>query len=52
MDLDGNVLGVVFAASTTEASRAYALTDQEVGPDEAAATGRSGPVDVGNRCAV
>ena len=46
------MLGVVFAASTTEASRAYALTDQEVAPDEKAADGRNGPVDVGNRCAV
>jgi uncharacterized membrane protein required for colicin V production len=52
VDLEGNVLGVVFAASTTEASRAYALTDQEVGPDEAAAAGRLNSVDVGNRCAV
>jgi S1-C subfamily serine protease len=52
VDLNGNVLGVVFAASTTEATRAYALTDQEVGPDEQAAAGRNGPVDVGNRCAV
>ncbi|HEY8812066.1 MAG TPA: MarP family serine protease, partial [Candidatus Dormibacteraeota bacterium] len=52
VDLNGNVLGVVFAASTTDATRAYALTDQEVGPDENAAAGRNGPVDVGNRCAV
>jgi S1-C subfamily serine protease len=52
VDLDGNVLGVVFAASTTSANRAYALTDQEVAPDEKAADGRTGAVDVGNRCAV
>jgi uncharacterized membrane protein required for colicin V production len=52
VDLNGNVLGVVFAASTTDATRAYALTDREVGPDETAAAGRNGPVEVGNRCAV
>jgi S1-C subfamily serine protease len=52
VDLDGNVLGVIFAASTTDATRAYALTDLAVAPDEQAAAGRSGPVDVGNRCAV
>ncbi len=52
VDLEGNVLGVVFAASTTEATRAYVLTDQEVNPDERAAAGKTGPTDVGNRCAV
>jgi len=52
VDLSGNVLGVVFAASTTDANRAYALTDQEVATDEKAADGRVGPADVGNRCAV
>jgi uncharacterized membrane protein required for colicin V production len=52
VDLDGNVLGVIFAASTTDATRAYALTDQEVSADENAAAGKNGPVDVGNRCAV
>jgi S1-C subfamily serine protease len=52
VDLNGNVLGVVFAASTSEATRAYVLTDQTVSPDENAAAGRSGAVDVGNRCAV
>jgi len=52
VDLEGNVLGVVFAASTNEATRAYALTDQEVTTDEKAADGKSGTADVGNRCAV
>ena len=52
VDLQGNVLGVVFAASTSDANRAYALTDQEVAADEQAAAGRSAPVDVGDRCAV
>jgi S1-C subfamily serine protease len=52
VDLQGNVLGVIFAASTSQADRAYALTDQEVAGDEQAAAGRTSPVDVGNRCAV
>jgi len=52
VDLDGNALGVIFAASTTDATRAYALTDQAVGGDERTAAGRTAAVDVGNRCAV
>lgn len=52
VDLNGNLIGVIFAASTSDERRAYALTDQEVGPDVAAAAGRTGPADVGNRCAV
>jgi S1-C subfamily serine protease len=52
VDLQGNVLGVVFAASTSDATRAYALTDQEVAADEQAAANRTAAVDVGNRCAV
>jgi S1-C subfamily serine protease len=52
VDLNGNVLGVVFAASTSDANRAYALTDQEVAGDEQAAAGKTAPVDTGNRCAV
>lgn len=52
VDLNGNVLGVVFAASTSDANRAYALTDQQVLADEQAAAGKTAPVDVGNRCAV
>ena len=52
VDLNGNVLGVVFAASTSEANRAYALTNQQLAGDEQAAQGRTAPVDTGNRCAV
>jgi S1-C subfamily serine protease len=52
VDLNGNVLGVVFAASTSDATRAYALTDDAVAGDEQAAAGRTNGVDVGNRCAV
>lgn len=52
VDLDGNVLGVVFAASTSDLTRAYALTDQEVVGDERLAAGRTSAVDVGSRCAV
>ena len=52
VDLNGNVLGVVFAASTSDETRAYALTDDAVAPDEQAAAGRTSAVDVGNRCAV
>lgn len=52
VDLEGRVMGVVFAASTSDERRAYALTNQEVATDEAAALGRTQAVDVGNRCAV
>ena len=52
IDLQGNVLGVVFAASTSDATRAYALTDATVAGDEQAAAGRTAAADVGNRCAV
>lgn len=52
VDLNGNVLGVVFAASTSEPDRAYALTAQEVAGSEKAAAGRTSAVDVGSRCAV
>jgi hypothetical protein len=52
VDLNGSVLGVVFAASTSDPTRAYALTDQQVATDEQAAAGRTAPVDTGPRCAV
>ena len=52
VDLNGNVLGVIFAASTSDATRAYALTDNQVAGDEQAGGGRTSAVDVGNRCAV
>ena len=52
VDLEGRVLGVVFAASTSDETRAYALTNREVAGDVAAASGHSQAVDVGNRCAL
>jgi len=52
VDLNGKVLGVVFAASTSDANRAYALTDEQVAADEQAGIGRTAGVDTGNRCAV
>ncbi|HSO94203.1 MAG TPA: MarP family serine protease [Candidatus Dormibacteraeota bacterium] len=47
VDQAGNVLGVIFAASTSQPGQAYALTDAEVEPDISAAAGRTGAVDVG-----
>ena len=47
VDLDGNVLGVIFAASTSQPGQAYALTDAEVQPDIDLAQGRTASVPVG-----
>ena len=47
VDLTGNVLGVIFAASTSQSGTAYALTDAEVQPDIDQAQGRTQPVAVG-----
>ena len=47
VDRAGAVLGVIFAASTSQPGQAYALTDAEVQPDIAAAQGRTQAVDVG-----
>jgi len=47
VDLNGNVLGVIFAASTSQSGQAYALTDDEVQPDIDQAQGRTQPVPVG-----
>jgi S1-C subfamily serine protease len=47
VDLNGNVIGVVFAASTSNTNQAYALTDDEVQPDIAAAQGQTRAVGVG-----
>src|SRR2546423_9766281 len=46
VDLNGNAIGVIFAASTSSPGQAYALTDAEVQPDIDQAEGRtsSGPV--------
>ena len=40
----GNVLGVVFANSTTNPAEGYALTDAEVAPDISSGVGRTAPV--------
>jgi S1-C subfamily serine protease len=47
VDIDGNVVGVIFAASTSQQGTAYALTDAEVQPDIDQAQGRTEPVPVG-----
>lgn len=47
VDLNGNVVGVIFAASTSNQGQAYALTNAEVQPDIAAAQGQTQPVAVG-----
>jgi len=52
VDLNGEVLGVIFAASTTQAQQAYALSNREVAPDIQGAVGREAAVDTGTRCAV
>jgi len=51
VDLDGSVVGVIFAASTSQPGNAYALTDAEVQPDIDQARGRTDPVAVGS-CAM
>ena len=46
VDLNGHVIGVVFAASTSHPGQGYALTDAEVAPDIQAAQGQhSGAID-------
>jgi len=47
VDLNGNVIGVIFAASTSSPGNAYALTDAEVQPDIDQAEGRTSSVPVG-----
>jgi S1-C subfamily serine protease len=51
VDLNGNVIGVIFAASTSSPGTAYALTDTEVQPDIDQAQGRTNSVNVG-QCAM
>ncbi|HYM50060.1 MAG TPA: MarP family serine protease [Candidatus Limnocylindrales bacterium] len=51
VDLQGRVLGVIFAASTSQPGQSYALTDDEIQPDLQAAQGRSQAVPVGG-CAL
>jgi len=53
VDLQGHVLGLVFAASSTDPQQAYALTNDEIQPDVAAGVGRTGRVATETyRCAV
>ncbi len=53
IDLRGNVLGVVFAASSSDPNQAYALTDAEVGGDIRSGVGQTAPIDTaGYSCAV
>jgi S1-C subfamily serine protease len=47
VNMDGAVIGVIFAASTSNPQEAYALTDAEVQPDIAAAQGHTQAVAVG-----
>ena len=44
VDLQGHVLGLVFAASSTDPEQAYALTNDEVQGDVSAGVGRTGRV--------
>jgi len=53
VDLQGNVLGLIFAASSTDPGQAYALTNDEIDSDVHAGVGRTGRVDTSAlRCAV
>ena len=45
VDLEGRVLGVVFATSAGDPSQAYALTDQEIQSDITAAESHPAPTD-------
>lgn len=45
---DGTVLGVVFAASTTQGDVGYALTSKEIGPRVQQAQAAGGPVNTGS----
>ena len=47
VDRDGNVLGVIFAASTSQPGQAYALTDAEIQPDLKQAQGQTRASGVG-----
>ena len=45
IDLEGRVLGMVFATSASDPSQAYALTDDEIQPDIRAAEANPSPKD-------
>jgi S1-C subfamily serine protease len=51
VDTQGHVIGVIFAASTSQPGQAYALTNAETQPDIDAAQGRQAGVGTGS-CAV
>ena len=44
VDTNGTVVGLVFAASTTDPSQGYALTIPQIAPDVHAGVGRTQPV--------
>ncbi len=53
VDLDGHALGLVFAASSTNPSQSYALTNQEIAGDVQAGSQRTGRIDTAQyACAV
>jgi S1-C subfamily serine protease len=52
VDLQGRVLGMVFATSASNPNQAYALTDDEINPDLRAAQSNPQPKDTSQyRCA-
>jgi S1-C subfamily serine protease len=53
VDLEGRVLGLVFAASSTNPDQAYALTNDEIAADLQAGSGRTARIDTSQyQCAV
>lgn len=53
VDLDGRVLGLVFAASSTNPDQAYALTDDEIAGDVQSGASRTARIDTSQyQCAV
>lgn len=53
VDLHGDVLGVVFAASSSDPNQAYALTNSEIGGDVRSGIGQTAPIDTATyNCAV
>jgi S1-C subfamily serine protease len=51
VDLEGNVLGIVFATSATDPNQAYVLTDDEIAPDVRDVKGRHAIDTARLRCA-
>jgi len=48
VDTAGNVIGLVFAASTTDPNEGYALTIPQIAPDLERATGKTAAVSTQN----